>query len=230
MPCGGDASNITPDPPQPFEEVETVANHRKQHSWQDGIEGMVCSKCGRWKALSAFNKRGNAPDGLRGDCRDCQAIYAQRHYETNQEEAIEYAARYRREHPEKVRAANRHYRLAHPDKVREWKRREYANHGDAIRERSRKWKQHNPEKVAEQIHRRRALKAGTAVEPVDVAAIFDRDGHQCVYCGSTERLTLDHVVPLIRGGPHIEENLVVACRSCNCSKGTKLLSEWDGYG
>lgn len=40
--------------------------------------------------------------------------------------------------------------------------------------------------------------------------------------------TVDHIKPLARGGKHEIENLAPACLPCNCSKGTKLLSEWSG--
>jgi len=49
--------------------------------------------------------------------------------------------------------------------------------------------------------------------------IFRRDGHKCVYCGSHEDLTLDHVVPKSRGGRTSWDNLVSACRRCNARKG-----------
>ena len=39
-------------------------------------------------------------------------------------------------------------------------------------------------------------------------------------------MSIDHVVPLSRGGKHEIENLLPACRSCNSSKGAKLLEEW----
>ncbi len=58
-------------------------------------------------------------------------------------------------------------------------------------------------------------------------AIFDRDGRACRYCGATDRpLSIDHVVPLIRGGGYEPENLVVACQNCNSRKGSKLIEEW----
>jgi hypothetical protein len=41
--------------------------------------------------------------------------------------------------------------------------------------------------------------------------------------------TLDHVVPLVRGGTNYEGNLVPACRKCNSSKAAWLLTEWK-YG
>lgn len=46
-----------------------------------------------------------------------------------------------------------------------------------------------------------------------------RDGNKCRYCGSTDRLTVDHVIPRVMGGSDCATNLVVACRSCNSSKG-----------
>jgi len=48
----------------------------------------------------------------------------------------------------------------------------------------------------------------------------------CVYCGDAAA-GVDHVWPLSRGGPEDESNLVAACWSCNPSKGSRLLTEWD---
>jgi 5-methylcytosine-specific restriction endonuclease McrA len=49
--------------------------------------------------------------------------------------------------------------------------------------------------------------------------IFNRDTWQCQYCGrATKDLTLDHVLPRHRGGPHTWENLVSACKTCNHRK------------
>jgi 5-methylcytosine-specific restriction endonuclease McrA len=50
--------------------------------------------------------------------------------------------------------------------------------------------------------------------------------HQCVYCGSTSNLTLDHVRPRCRGGRNDASNLVAACRECNRSKGSRDVLDW----
>ncbi|MBI4199271.1 MAG: HNH endonuclease [Chloroflexi bacterium] len=50
----------------------------------------------------------------------------------------------------------------------------------------------------------------------------------CVYCGSTTDLTTDHLVPTSRGGDDSADNLVLACRSCNVSRGNKGVFEWLG--
>lgn len=55
--------------------------------------------------------------------------------------------------------------------------------------------------------------------------IYKRDNHTCQYCGSTSRLTIDHVIPRCRGGEDTWENLVVACSSCNTKKGNTLLEQ-----
>jgi 5-methylcytosine-specific restriction endonuclease McrA len=54
--------------------------------------------------------------------------------------------------------------------------------------------------------------------------IFARDGNRCQYCGSTKRLTLDHVHPRAKGGGDNPRNLITSCYLCNQSKGCQPLS------
>lgn len=62
-----------------------------------------------------------------------------------------------------------------------------------------------------------------------VRQVVSEHGEVCFYCGSTEGpFELDHIIPWSRGGDHSVENLVVACRPCNRSKGAKTLEEWEG--
>ncbi|MGE4131181.1 MAG: HNH endonuclease [Bdellovibrionales bacterium] len=54
--------------------------------------------------------------------------------------------------------------------------------------------------------------------------IFIRDGHTCQYCYekfAEKKLTIDHVVPISKGGQHEWTNLVTACSACNNRKGDK---------
>lgn len=58
--------------------------------------------------------------------------------------------------------------------------------------------------------------------------IFLRDSYQCQYCAETfayKDLTLDHVMPVSRGGPKSWQNLVTACHKCNHKKGNRTPSE-----
>jgi 5-methylcytosine-specific restriction endonuclease McrA len=60
------------------------------------------------------------------------------------------------------------------------------------------------------------------------ATVFARDNYRCVYCGSSEQLSCDHVVPSSRGGLTILTNLVAACSPCNTKKGRLTPEEWSG--
>jgi disulfide oxidoreductase YuzD len=48
----------------------------------------------------------------------------------------------------------------------------------------------------------------------------------CSYCGSRYKLSLDHLIPRMKKGSDAPENLVLACRSCNSSKGSRDLMKW----
>ncbi len=54
----------------------------------------------------------------------------------------------------------------------------------------------------------------------------------CHYCGSIfppSELTMDHIVPVVRGGKSSRANLVPACKGCNSRKKYLLPVEWEEY-
>ena len=54
----------------------------------------------------------------------------------------------------------------------------------------------------------------------------------CHYCGARvapKELTLDHLVPLVRGGRSTRGNCVPACKECNSRKQSLLPMEWEEY-
>lgn len=57
------------------------------------------------------------------------------------------------------------------------------------------------------------------------AAIIERD-KKCKLCGSTQNPTVDHIIPLTRGGTNEFVNLQLLCRDCNQRKGPKILWGW----
>jgi len=52
--------------------------------------------------------------------------------------------------------------------------------------------------------------------------VFLRDGFRCVYCGTHEDLTFDHVIPRSKGGRTSWTNIATACSPCNLKKGGKM--------
>ena len=51
---------------------------------------------------------------------------------------------------------------------------------------------------------------------------------ECVFCGKTEDLTTDHLIPKSRGGSDDPCNLVLSCAFCNASRKDKGVFEWLG--
>jgi 5-methylcytosine-specific restriction endonuclease McrA len=92
----------------------------------------------------------------------------------------------------------------------------------------RRYRKANAAHVAEKNRRRRARLLDAWVEDVDIAVVFERDGGRCGVCGNPidlafdwpdrMSLTLDHVVPLARGGEHSYRNVQVAHAVCNSRK------------
>lgn len=80
--------------------------------------------------------------------------------------------------------------------------------------------------AAVEAYRVRLLAApGDGVSTEEVKILFELYP-LCVYCKVEESETLDHVVPISRGGAHEFSNLLPACRSCNSSKNALTLEEW----
>lgn len=91
------------------------------------------------------------------------------------------------------------------------------------------WFVHSPSLVLHVPAQIRLTMAGQEriwkVPPVNRREILRRDHQCCQYCGSTKRLTIDHVFPRSRGGTHTWDNVVTACERCNTTKGSRTPEE-----
>lgn len=65
-------------------------------------------------------------------------------------------------------------------------------------------------------------KSRTAI-PRDVQReVWRRDQGRCIQCGSQERLEIDHMIPVSKGGSNTARNLQLLCEMCNRSKGNRI--------
>ncbi len=110
-------------------------------------------------------------------------------------------------------------------------RAHYQTHIEVKRERAKSWKrarrqaglwpEYDPVQAAVYYQRRRARKLAAdnrVVTKADIRRMYARQDGRCLACGEQSRLTVDHLVPLSRGGRHAIGNLAGLCGACNSSK------------
>jgi len=149
---------------------------------------------------------------------------SRKYFAANREKEIARNRKYYAANPEKRRASSRKWRAANPDKVRAQTRKYNAVYPKKRRASSRKWRAANPDKVRAQTRLRRARKLEapgnlTVEEEQHLYELYDH----CLCCGTTEDLTVDHIVPLVEGGANSFENCQILCRPCNSRKGTQTI-------
>jgi 5-methylcytosine-specific restriction endonuclease McrA len=159
----------------------------------------TCSGCKLEKELCSFNKMRKNYDGLQNYCRKCQSSYALKNKEDQ------------REH--RKLATKRHRKTVKAKKTKNaWQRQDRKKnpYPYRIRELSVKIRNRGNFRKPEYEEFKKMLKALPKF---------------CVVCESTEDLTLDHVIPLTKGGEGFDPaNLTTLCRSCNSSKGNRFSS------
>ncbi len=90
------------------------------------------------------------------------------------------------------------------------------------------WRAEHPSAALMHKHRRHARLANalSTLTAAEWEAILEAADHACIYCGSQEQPTMDHLIPISRGGNHTAENVAPACSSCNSSKGAQDIAEF----
>lgn len=175
--------------------------------------GKVCMKCQEWKLYEDYYRAKNFRDGKRSWCKACENRLGREAYKAD---------------PEKPKARTREryhndpeYRTRLLELSRQYKERDKERFAD----RRRAWRQAHSEsrKVNEQKRRIKKLGNGGEFTLEEWTALCELHGNKCLRCGSTGPLTVDHVVPVSKGGVNSIENLQPLCLSCNSSKGAQTI-------
>ncbi|SRR6266516_5082938 len=104
--------------------------------------------------------------------------------------------------------------------------RHYLKYREHHNQRVREWQRNNPEKHSAQQAKRRTLKTqvGGFFTAEEWNALCAEYNHTCLACGrSGMQLTADHIIPVLKGGHSYISNIQPLCKSCNSSKGTKVI-------
>lgn len=187
-----------------------------------------CGKCGCTKPATRqfFYARKKHRDGLDGRCKSCvlssQKVYRAKNIEACRERCRAYASANKDAARDRFRKWESENKEANRAKSRDWNRR----NPDKVSEGWRKWIERNPER-AKELHVRssqcyRARKRGAPGNGATLSELVLIHGPLCHLCKEATADTVDHVIPLSRGGSNYLENLKPACKSCNSRKGNRM--------
>jgi 5-methylcytosine-specific restriction endonuclease McrA len=99
----------------------------------------------------------------------------------------------------------------------------YAENREAVLTANRRWVEENPERASLisriKKHRRRAAGTLTVEDWQSVLSLY---GDRCLACGAGD-VTIDHVIPISRGGSNTADNVQPLCGTCNTKKATKTI-------
>lgn len=129
---------------------------------------------------------------------------------------------YANTHREQLREKDRLWQKMNPEKVKDKSRRSYEKHAEKRKQYSKKYRREHQEQMTEhgRVYRKRKYMASrndlTVAQWLEIKKIY---GYRCAYCHQkTQKLTMDHITPLSKGGDHTLANIVPACHSCNSHK------------
>ncbi len=178
----------------------------------------TCPECLRRLPLeTSFHADRRSPSGFRARCNECHTAQVKNWYRANSD-------RQRKKAVERTK-----------------------RDGEKIRERDRKrYEKDKPKRLelaSKQSQVRRARKAKTEIDRgISKNALRKIHGDFCHYCARvmnfepatkrkylSDHATIEHLVPLSRGGTHTWDNCVLACRACNISKNAKSIEAWQDW-
>lgn len=130
---------------------------------------------------------------------------------------------WRERNRERAREYSRLYYLRHIERYRENDKKRYHGNKEYFRLKASRYIKTFEGKISikkANFKRRIHEKQNHLVryKPQDVEKRHEDFNNSCAYCGSVQKITLDHFIPISKGGPDCIGNLIPACYSCNVSK------------
>ena len=159
----------------------------------------TCKECKKEKLSSDFSPHKASPDGLAYLCKPCNSARGLVRYYEKRNEILAHMHKDREKNYERKIEIERNSRAKNKEKWR------FARN------------------ARQSIRNRIVLGGKYVVLPKDLRRIYSSP---CVECGSTENQSLDHTIPISRGGSHGVGNFSTLCLPCNISKQGRFFSEW----
>ena len=210
--------------------------------YSNGAKGADCKECEKDRKRMQYAADPEAAcernRELRRNNPDRVKVWKQAYWQRHGEEVKVRARQKRRENPERFREHDRNKWSKNRERMQALSRQRYARNREKNRERNSKYaEQHRAELRQyareyykknrvywkEKNHQRKALLKGSGGKYTlaEWQLLCDWFGNTCLACGEKTFLTVDHVVPITKGGPNTIDNLQPLCNPCNNRKKTK---------
>ena len=173
-----------------------------------------CGTCGRVLAVEQFSKNKRSKDGLTSQCKKCMKQY----YQETKEDRLQYQQQYDQENKEKIQQYRKQYQPQY-----------YQEHKEEKQQYDKQYRQ-TPQGQIVQFNystkrRQREEEQGAGITKEQWLEIMQFFDWKCAYSGKSlgtkKNRSIDHIVPLAKGGEHEVWNLVPMDKSLNKSKKEK---------
>lgn len=173
-------------------------------------QSKTCRLCKQVLLMNNFGKTIGYKDGYNTICKTC---------------ANKRAAEYRKNNPEKVKALRSKWKKENPEKNRASAKKYQAKNLEKHLKATNEYRQRNRNKYRNYMHNRRVLISAVTyfISDKELKMLYSQP---CKKCGSKNNQTIDHIIPIARGGKHSIGNLQTLCLKCNSSKKDKTWREW----
>jgi 5-methylcytosine-specific restriction endonuclease McrA len=144
-----------------------------------------------------------------GQCCECLVKSRDQWYANNIDRARKKNIEWNLKNPNSKNKRNAEWRARNPEQAKASVKAHYIA---------------NPEMYAVYRANRRAAKRnapGNGITKYEIKWLIFLQGARCVYCMKQKPMTLDHIIPLSKGGAHDVTNAQMVCKSCNSSKCAK---------
>lgn len=216
--------------------IEQIKLHESEIDLDKYYLGRMCHRHHDWRNTGKSLRRME-----RGNCHECDNFHKEVNKDKNRERqkyktwlarpkisptVAELVAKSQREYDKRQK-----YNERCKEKNRKRYRERYRENPTKERIRQRIYKHANPDKIknSDATRRDRVQKQNNNTINTDWLKKEYAQTNVCLYCGKKmieNQKSLDHLVPISKGGLHAIHNVVVCCRSCNYAKRDKDFAVW----
>lgn len=202
-------------------------------TYKDGLKGQ-CKKC-----VEEYKKKHYNKDKIKLARIEYNKQYykensdkikedAKSYYEDNKGTISTKLKTYREKNKIRIAEYKEVYYKENKEDIKQYKKTWYEKNKEHILKKSAQYKKENKEKVNHWNNKRRLRKNNlpSTLTLKQWKQIKKEFNNKCAYCGENKKLEQDHFIALSKGGEYTHNNIIPACKSCNCSKQDKSFFEW----